>query len=72
MWPCTSRRPASPGPNFLEGEIIDTIYQGNFLDCQVRVGPQQIGVQMDHFELLDPGQKVFLTFEPDHGLFLSE
>jgi iron(III) transport system ATP-binding protein len=64
--------PASPGPNLLEGEIIDTIYQGNFLDCQVRVGPHEIGVQMDHFELLDPGQKVFLTFEPDHGLFLSE
>ncbi|MBT3350939.1 MAG: ABC transporter ATP-binding protein [Nitrospinaceae bacterium] len=64
--------PASPGPNLMEGEIIDTIYQGNFLDCQVRVGPHEIGVQMDHFELLDSGQKVFLTFEPDHGLFLTE
>ncbi len=64
--------PASPGPNLLEGEIIDTVYQGNFLDCQVRVGTHEIGVQMDHFKQLDSGQKVYLTFEPAHALLLTE
>ena len=64
--------PAAPGPNLLEGEIIDTVYQGNSLDCQVRVGPHEVGVQMDHFEQLAPGQKVYLAFEPDHGLLLTE
>ncbi len=58
--------------NVLEGAIIDTVYQGNFLDCQVQVGPHEVGVQMDHFEQLSPGQKVYMTFEPDHGLCLTE
>ncbi len=59
-------------PNLIEGEIIDTVYQGNFLDCQVRVGSHEVGVQMDHYEQLDAGQKVYLSFEPSHGLCLTE
>jgi iron(III) transport system ATP-binding protein len=64
--------PPEGAPNRLSGEIIDTLYQGNFLDCQVRVGPHEIGVQMDHFEQLTPGQRVHLTFEPEHALLLTE
>ncbi len=58
--------------NLIEGEVIDTVYLGNFLDCQVQVGPHEIGVQIDHFEELDLGQKVYLSFTPDHGLCLTE
>ena len=58
--------------NLIEGEVIDTVYLGNFLDCQVQVGPHEVGVQIDHFEELDPGQKVYLSFTPDHGLCLTE
>ena len=58
--------------NLMEGEVIDTVYLGNFLDCQVRVGPHEVGVQIDHFERLAPGQKVYLSFTPDHGLCLTE
>jgi iron(III) transport system ATP-binding protein len=58
--------------NVLEGEVIDTVYLGNFLDCCVKVGDREINVQMDHYEQLAPQQKVFLTFEPDHGLCLTE
>jgi iron(III) transport system ATP-binding protein len=65
-------QPPSETLNVLAGTIIDTVYQGNFLDCQVRVGPHEIGVQMDHFEQLSPGQKVYMTFEPAHGLCLTE
>ena len=58
--------------NLMEGEVIDTVYLGNFLDCQVKIGPYEVGVQIDHFEELDPGQKVYLSFTPDHGLCLTE
>jgi iron(III) transport system ATP-binding protein len=59
------------GINVIEGEVIDTIYLGNFLDCQVRVGPYEVGVQIDHFEHLVPNQTVYLTFRPEHGLCLN-
>ena len=58
--------------NVLSGEIIDTVYQGNLLDCQVRVGSDEIAVQMSHFEQLSSGQRVYLTFSPEHALLLTE
>lgn len=51
--------------------VLDTIYRGSFLECQVRVGPHEVIVQTDHDERLGPGQKVFLSFEPAHGLCLT-
>jgi hypothetical protein len=57
--------------NLLQGEVIDTIYLGNFLECRVRVGHYEVSVQMDHYEHLVPRQKVFLSFQPDHGLCLT-
>lgn len=66
-------RPDRPaGVNVIVGEVTDTVYLGSFLDCQVQVGTQEVSVQIDHYEQLVPGQKVFLTFEPDHGLCLTE
>jgi iron(III) transport system ATP-binding protein len=59
------------GGNLLQGEVIDTVYLGNFLECRVRVGSHEIAVQMDHFESLAPGQQVYLTFKPEHGLCLE-
>jgi iron(III) transport system ATP-binding protein len=61
-----------PAGNLLEGEVIDTVYLGNFLDCQVRVGSCEISVQINHYEQLAPGRKVFLTFSPDHALCLPK
>jgi iron(III) transport system ATP-binding protein len=57
--------------NLLEGTVIDTVYLGSFLECAIQVGSHEIGIQIDHFEQLTPGQKVFLTFQPDHGLALA-
>jgi ABC-type Fe3+/spermidine/putrescine transport system ATPase subunit len=57
--------------NLLVGEVIDTVYLGSFLECRVRVGCHEIGVQIDHYEQLSPQQRVFLTFEPDHALCLT-
>ena len=59
-------------PNLLQGEVIDTIYLGNFLECRVKVGRHEVGVQIDHFEQLSPQEKVFLSFRPEHGLCLTE
>lgn len=58
--------------NVLEGEVIDTVYLGNSLDCRVRVGPYEVSVQIDHDEQLSPAQKVYLAFRPEHGLCLTE
>jgi iron(III) transport system ATP-binding protein len=58
--------------NVFEGEVIDTVYLGNFLECRVKVGSHEIGVQIDHYENLAPKQKVFLSFQPDHALCLTE
>jgi ABC-type Fe3+/spermidine/putrescine transport system ATPase subunit len=57
--------------NVMEGDVIETVYLGSFLDCRVRVGPHEVAVQIDHYEQLRAGQRVFLTFHPDHGLCLS-
>ena len=58
--------------NIFEGSVIDTIYLGSFLECRIDVGGHEVGIQIDHFEQLEPGQKIFLSFLPDHGLCLTE
>ena len=62
-------RPAG-GENLFEGEVIDTIYLGNFLEGRVRVGSHEIGIR--HYENLAPGRRVHLSFRPEHGLCLTE
>ena len=57
--------------NLFAGEVIDTVYLGNFLECRVRVGRYEVGIQIDHYEQLAPNQQVFLSFQPDHGLCLT-
>lgn len=58
--------------NVMAGEVIDTIYLGSFLEGRVRVGSHEIGIQIDHYENLAPGQPVYLSFRPEHGLCLTE
>jgi iron(III) transport system ATP-binding protein len=57
--------------NLFDGEVIDTVYLGSFLECRVRVGHYEVNVQVDHYEQLAPGQRVYLTFRPEHGLCLT-
>jgi iron(III) transport system ATP-binding protein len=67
------RKPDGAGDgNLFEGEVIDTVYLGNFLECRVSVGGRyELCIQMDHYEQLVAQQKVFLSFQPDHGLCLT-
>jgi iron(III) transport system ATP-binding protein len=58
--------------NVMEARIVDTVYLGNFLDCRLRVGDCELGVQIDHFERLAPDQRVYLNFQPQHGVCLSQ
>jgi iron(III) transport system ATP-binding protein len=58
--------------NLLEGEVVDTIYLGNVLECRVKVGCHEVGIQIGHYEQIARQQKVFLSFDPDHGLCLTE
>jgi iron(III) transport system ATP-binding protein len=60
------------GANLFEGEVIQTVYLGNVLDCRVKVGTHELSVQIDHFEQIAPQQKVYLSFAPDHGLCLTD
>jgi ABC-type Fe3+/spermidine/putrescine transport system ATPase subunit len=64
-------KPADSG-NLFEGEVSETVYLGSLLECRVKVGRYEVGIQIDHYEQIAPGQKVFLSFSPDHGLCLTE
>ena len=58
--------------NLFKGQVVDTIYLGSLLECRVKVGRYEVGIQIDHYEQLTPHQEVFLSFSPDHGLCLTE
>jgi hypothetical protein len=55
-----------------EGEVTETVYLGRLLECRVKVGRYDVGIQINHYEQVAPGQKVFLSFSPEHGLCLTE
>jgi putative spermidine/putrescine transport system ATP-binding protein len=58
--------------NLFKGEVVDTIYLGNMLECRIKVGRYEVGIQIDHYEQMTPRQEVYLSFSPDHGLCLTE
>ena len=57
-------------PNSIEGKVIETVYLGNFLECRVQIGNYEMIIQIDHFEQLNSGQNVYVSFVPEHGLLL--
>jgi ABC-type Fe3+/spermidine/putrescine transport system ATPase subunit len=58
-------------PNCIEGEVVDTIYLGNAMECRVKVGCHELGIQIDQYEQIAPPQKVYLSFAPNHALALA-
>ena len=65
-------RPSNvPAGNLIEGLVIDTVYLGSHLECRVRAGDNEIAIQIGHFEQLARGQRVYLTFAPEHALCLT-
>jgi len=57
--------------NIVEAKIIDTVYLGSFLECRVDVSGHEVNIQIDHFEQLSKGQKVFISIQPEHVLCLE-
>ncbi len=66
------QKPAAVTGNIFEGEVTETVYLGSLLECRVKVGRYEVGIQLGHYEQIAAGQKVHLSFSPDHGLCLTE
>ena len=60
-------RELGSGPR-LEGEVVQTIFLGNSLDCRVRWGDFEWKILAHPREGLKPGERVFLQLDPEHSL----
>jgi len=52
----------------LEGEVLQSIFLGNCLDCRVRWGDFEWKVLAHPRERLRPGERVYLRPDPEHSL----
>jgi len=50
------------GANVLRGQVEKSVFLGDFIDCQIRVGGQQIHTKLAPTSDLSDGDKVFLQF----------
>jgi len=57
-----------PGAPRLEGEVLESIFLGNCVDCRVRWGEFEWKVLGHPRERLRPGERVFLHLDPNHSL----
>ncbi len=57
-----------PSTPYVEGEIIQTVFLGNWQDCRVRWGEFEWKVQAHPREGLRAGEKVYLRLDPEHTL----
>ena len=61
-----SREPGE-GPR-IEGEVIQSVFLGNCLDCRVKWGDFEWKVLAHARERLRVGEKVYVRLDPDHTL----
>jgi len=52
----------SNGANVLRGQVEKSVFLGDFIDCQIRVGEQQIHTKLAPTSDLSDGDKVYLQF----------
>jgi ABC-type sugar transport system ATPase subunit len=52
----------------IEGEVLQVIFLGNYLDCRVRWGDFEWKVLAHPRARLDKGQKVYLRLDPERTL----
>jgi iron(III) transport system ATP-binding protein len=50
--------------NFLQGKVEKSVFLGDFIDCQIRVGEQIVRAKLPPTSDLSQAQEVFLQFEP--------
>jgi iron(III) transport system ATP-binding protein len=56
------------GGDCLEGEVIEAVFLGSYVDCRVRWGDFEWKVIAHPRDRLRTGEKVFLKLDPDHSL----
>ena len=56
------------GGNCLEGEVIEAVFLGSYVDCRVKWGEFEWKVIAHPRDRLRKGEKVFLKLDPDHSL----
>jgi ABC-type Fe3+/spermidine/putrescine transport system ATPase subunit len=56
------------GGQRLEGEVLDAIFLGNYVDCRVLWGAYEWKVIAHPRDRLRKGEKVYLRLDPDHTL----
>ena len=56
------------GGQSLEGEVLEAIFLGNYVDCRVRWGEYEWKVLAHPRDRLRKGEKVYLRLDPDHTL----
>jgi iron(III) transport system ATP-binding protein len=52
----------------LEGEVLEAIFLGNYVDCRIRWGDFEWKVIAHPRSRLKAGEKVYLRFDPNHTL----
>jgi iron(III) transport system ATP-binding protein len=57
--------------NVLEGKVEKSVFLGDFIDCQILTGEQSVRVKLPATSELNPGERVFLQFEPSACILLS-
>ncbi len=57
-----------PPEPFLEGEVVQTVFLGHYLDCRVRWGDFEWKLQAHPREHLREGERVFVRLDADHTL----
>jgi iron(III) transport system ATP-binding protein len=50
--------------NFLQGKVEKSVFLGDFIDCQIRVGEQIVRAKLPPTSELNQAEEVFLQFEP--------
>ena len=60
--------PEPGGEPRLEGEVLQTIFLGNCLDCRVRWGDFEWKILAHPRQRLRPGERVYLRLDPEHSL----
>ncbi len=58
----------NPGECRIEGEVLEAIFLGNYVDCRVMWGAFEWKVQAHPRQRLRKGEKVFLRLDPEHSL----
>jgi iron(III) transport system ATP-binding protein len=56
------------GGNCLEGEVIEAVFLGSYVDCRVQWGDFEWKVIAHPRDRLRKGEKVFLKLDPEHSL----